>query len=40
VISNAGWGERLLHDIRFALTGVLQRWGERRRARRLAELGA
>jgi indolepyruvate ferredoxin oxidoreductase, alpha subunit len=32
-------GERLLHDIRFALIGALQRWSGRRRARRLAAAG-
>jgi indolepyruvate ferredoxin oxidoreductase alpha subunit len=40
VIANPGWGERVLHDLRFALIGALQRWAGRRRARRLAVLGA
>jgi indolepyruvate ferredoxin oxidoreductase alpha subunit len=40
VIANPGWGERLWHELRFALIGALQRWTERRRARRLAVLGA
>jgi indolepyruvate ferredoxin oxidoreductase alpha subunit len=40
VVSNPGWGERLLHDARHAVIGALQRWSERRRERRLAVLGA
>ena len=40
LVSNPGWSERLLHDIRHAVIGALQRWSERRRGRRLAVLGA
>jgi indolepyruvate ferredoxin oxidoreductase alpha subunit len=40
VVSNPGWGERLLHDARHVVIGALQRWSERRRERRLAVLGA
>jgi len=40
VVSNPGWGERLLHDARHSVIGALQRWSERRRERRLAVLGA
>jgi len=40
VISNAGWYERLAHDLRMAVIGFVQRLAERRRARRLAVLGS
>ena len=40
VVSNPGWGERVAHDLRHAVILALQRWSERRRARRLAVLGA
>ncbi|MFM7275902.1 MAG: thiamine pyrophosphate-dependent enzyme, partial [Gammaproteobacteria bacterium] len=40
LVTNPGWGEQLMHDIRFALIGLVQRWADRRRARRLAVLGA
>ena len=38
VIRNAGWFERLRHDVADALIGVLERHAERRRAKRLAAL--
>jgi indolepyruvate ferredoxin oxidoreductase alpha subunit len=40
VIANPGWAERFMDDLRGTLIGWLQRWAGRRRARRLAGLGA